>query len=213
MKSLIFTLSVIAVLCAAPSVYAQVNPSCSSSGVGYGFTYYPCTPGLVRVYVQVNTFGYGMASKPEDFTITVSPRTAAPMSFRGSSQGVMVRVAGSYTIAASPVGGYTSNYSLGCNGTVSNGEEVTCIITQNAYTSYGALGYPYYAGPTAYAYGQNLNDIPPTVTLTQTPVPTLPNTGFEPLSLGMIALCMVVLSGLGLLILPYVRKIITTIGY
>lgn len=197
---------------AVPAVRAQANPNCSNTGFGYGFTYYPCTPGLVRVYLQVNTFGYGVASQPSDFTVVVSPRNAAPMSFQGSAQGTVVHVAGSYTIAASQVGGYSSNYSLGCNGTVSNGEEVTCIITQNANAPYGATSYPYYLGGTSYAYGQNLNDVPPTVTLAQASVPTLPNTGFGPLSNFIIALCMVVLAGFGLLVLPYVRKIIAAIG-
>lgn len=212
MKSFIFVVGVVAMLCmAVPAVRAQANPSCSSAGFGYGFTYYPCTPGLVRVYLQVNTFGYGVASQPSNFTVVVSPRNAAPVSFQGSAQGTVVHVAGSYTIAASLVSGYSSHYSLGCNGTVSNGEEVTCIITQNAYAPYGAT-YPYYLGGTTYTYGQNLNDLPPTVTLAQESVPALPNTGFGPLLSPLVALCMAVLAGLGLLVLPYVRKIIATIG-
>jgi hypothetical protein len=217
MKSFIFGLiAALAVLVVAPVVHAQTYAGCSTATYGDGFGYYPCTPGRVHVYVQVNTFGYGAARQASDFTVTVSPRFAAPITFQGSAQGTTVSVAGSYTIAASSLSGYTSNYSLGCNGTISNGQEATCIITQNTYSPYGAYnyGYPYYTGDySPYAYtNQGLSDIPPTVTLAQTAAPRLPNTGAAPLSAPMLALVVVVLSGLGLLMLPYVRKIITTIG-
>ncbi len=211
MKSFILSLIAASLLVVAVPSHAWASSYfCSMPGTSYGFGVYPCTPGVVRVYVQVNTFGYGMASSPSAFTVTVSPQTAAPITFAGSAQGTAVAVAGSYTVSASAVAGYNDSYSLGCNGTVSNGEEATCIITENAYGAYGAYNYnyPYYTSAYTYA-NQGLSDTPPTVTIAQ--VSALPNTGFAPLSASMLALVTAVLSGLGLAILPYVRKIVATL--
>lgn len=116
----------------------------------YGTTNTVCTPGSLLVYVQVtNNLNNGYNQSPSNFTVAVSGLNANPSTFPGSLGGTQVSVAGSYSVTALQLQGYSATYSTGCTGTLSQGENALCVVTEsNSYNSYS----PY---PTPYGYGYN----------------------------------------------------------
>ncbi len=111
----------------------------------YGANTAVCAPGDLLVYVQVNNnVNNGYTGVPSNFTVTVSGLNASPSSFPGSLGGTPVSVAGTYSVVAMQLQGYSASYSTGCNGTITNGEQATCVITEsNSYNSYNQYPTPY----------------------------------------------------------------------
>ncbi len=99
-----------------------------------------CTPGHLLVYLQVNNnVNNGYNRVPNDFTVAVSGVNASPSSFPGSLSGTQVSVGGSYSVVALQLPGYSATYSTGCTGTLNQGSQALCVITENntyAYNQY-----------------------------------------------------------------------------
>lgn len=141
----------------AADTYIIPNTSSSCSGYGYSADS-SCVSGVLHVYVQVIGGQYGtqygspygvqypIQKLPSDFTVTVVSPNSAPISFPGSQSGTNLSVVGNYTVTANALAGYTPTYSVGCNDSVGNHREATCIITESA----GGPNYP--GGPVPYPY-------------------------------------------------------------
>lgn len=103
-----------------------------------------CTPGHLLVYVQVsNNINNGYNRVPSDFTVAVSGVNANPSSFPGSVSGTQVLVGGSYSVVALQLQGYSATYSSGCTGTLNNGENALCVVTESNSTVYNQYPTPY----------------------------------------------------------------------
>lgn len=186
----------------------------------YNNGYYPngyCPQGTLFVYVQVNAPANSFYSRPpSDFTIIVSGGNAYPATVPGSTNGQLISVLGSYSVTAASFQGFTPSYSSGCTGTVSQGQQASCVITETPIYPYNYQpNYPYqqnYQYPNQYPYYNKPYLAPytaPTVYVTPTYVPRLPNTGFEPQTAA--AAVLVVLIAMAFLSLPYVRKALASI--
>src|SRR5215831_12856809 len=76
----------------------------------------------------------GGNNKPSDFTINVSGNNPSPATFPGSSSGTTVTLKpGTYSVSASGLSGYTTTYSSGCTGSINEGKNINCTVT-NQYT-------------------------------------------------------------------------------
>lgn len=85
-------------------------------------------PGLKVIKVVEN--GFGGTAKPGDFTIHVIGNAPLPATFPGSSTGVSVTLnAGTYSVTEESLAGYVGEYSSNCVGSISNGENKVCTIT------------------------------------------------------------------------------------
>ncbi len=68
----------------------------------------------------------------EDFTMLVTGVNATNSSFAGSETGIVVGLdAGAYSVDESPSFGYSKTLGTECSGTITVGEEKTCIITND----------------------------------------------------------------------------------
>jgi hypothetical protein len=117
-----------------------------------------CTSGHLLVYVQVtnnynNNYNYNNTynEEPSNFTVAVSGLNASPSTFSGSLSGTQVTVAGSYSVTALQLGGYSATYSSGCTGTITQGESALCVVTESNTSSY----YNQYSTPYQYNYYYN----------------------------------------------------------
>jgi hypothetical protein len=118
-----------------------------------------CTSGHLLVYVQVtnnvnngyNNYNNTYNQAPSNFTVAVSGLNASPSSFPGSLSGTQVTVAGSYSVTALQLGGYSATYSSGCTGTLEQGESALCVVTESNTSSY------YNQYPSAYQYDYYYN--------------------------------------------------------
>lgn len=111
-----------------------------------------CTPGHLLVYVQVtNNANNSYNRVPSDFTVAVSGINASPSSFPGSITGTQVTVGGSYSVVALQPQGYNATYSTGCTGTLNQGENALCVITES-----NSYGYNQYVTPYPYNYYTNI---------------------------------------------------------
>lgn len=192
------------------------NTNCGwNNNYGYSYGYYNCNgqQGSVTVYVTVNN-QYGQYKSPSDFTLYVSGASSNQQYFQGSQNGTTVWVNGSYNVSVYNQVGYTPSYSGNCSGTVTNGTNAACYITLTANTN--GYGY-YYNYPYNYQY-PNYYYTQPTVqaaavTVVSKYVPSLPNTGFEPLSTYAfpLALALVLLAVAGVVLQPYVRKAVAAL--
>ena len=133
---------------------AQVyNPytNCNNSTY-YGGNTTVCGPGSLLVYVQVtNNLNNGFNQVPSAFTVAVSGLNASPSTFPGSLSGTQVSVAGSYSVTALQLQGYSASYSTGCTGTITQGESALCVITESNSSYY------YNQYPTQYPYNYYTN--------------------------------------------------------
>ena len=126
-----------------------------------------CAPGNLLVYVQVtNNYNNGYNVAPSAFTVAVSGLNASPATFPGSLSGTQVSVVGGYSVTALQLAGYTPSYSTGCNGTLTNGTQALCVITESNTTPYNNYPTPY----NGYYYNTPLSCTPSyqTVNLGQT---------------------------------------------
>ena len=113
-----------------------------------------CSPGTLHVYVLVQkNEAVAPVRQSSDFMLTLRAQNPTQISFSGSQSGTHLSVVGPYSVEAQTVEHYTASYSIGCNNTVSNGSEATCVITMSpsgAYSSAPTL-YPYpYANPAMF---------------------------------------------------------------
>ena len=89
---------------------------------------------VITNVIDNNNDDSDLVRKPSAFTITVSGNDPTPRSFPGKSGlGVIVNLdPGRYSITEKGPSGYTTDYSDGCQGTISAGEAKACIITNEA---------------------------------------------------------------------------------
>ncbi len=172
-RSILASLAVLGLLGALIpiAVSAQFSNYCNND---YASGNYNCTPGTLQVYVEVinnnsnNTYPYNTSTlSPSAFTVVVSGQNPTPNTFPGSLSGVAVSVGGGYAVTATGPSGYAANYSTGCNGSLVNGEQATCVIIENTGSSYSTYPTPY---PYSYPYpNSSLTCVPssPTVGLGQ----------------------------------------------
>jgi hypothetical protein len=69
---------------------------------------------------------------PQSFTIAVTGASPSQSPFQGSSSGTTVSLKqGSYSVSevSGPLAKYTVSYSPGCSGAMTEGQTITCIIT------------------------------------------------------------------------------------
>ncbi len=157
-----------------------------------------CGRGNLLVYVQVNAPANSYYSHPvSDFSVSVNGGNAWPATVQGATNGQPVSVLGSYSVTAAPFNGFSATYSTGCTGTLSQGQQAVCIVTENPVYPSGYSPYPYF-------YQQFPNNNGPVVISTQY-VPKLPNTGFEPQNVVALIVLSILLA-MASLTLPYVRK-------
>ncbi len=103
------------------------------------------TVGLLNVYVQVIN-QTGTSYGPGNFTVAVSGQNPNPLTFHGSIQGTLVNLdPGAYSVTIANTSGFTTNYSIGCDSTITAGGTQTCVITVNAgsYNYNRSYVYPY----------------------------------------------------------------------
>ncbi len=108
------------------------------------------------VYVLVNNQN-GTVRVPADFTLTVNGANPNPASFPGSQTGTPVTLASGaqYNVVAMQMAGFVPSYSVGCSGTLANGQQATCVITESAsygYPSTQPYPYPYSCNSSVYPY-------------------------------------------------------------
>ncbi len=102
-----------------------------------------CSPGILHVYVLVQkNEEVRPLHQPSDFTVTLRSQTYPQLSFQGSQSGTHMSVVGAYTVEAPTPLNYTPSYSVGCNNSVTNGREATCVVTMNP-TSFFSPQKPY----------------------------------------------------------------------
>ena len=77
----------------------------------------------------------GGSKAPADFTITINGVTATGgNSFAGSASGVIrtITTFGAYSVTEATVPGYAlTSASAGCSGTISSGQQKTCVLTND----------------------------------------------------------------------------------
>ena len=277
--SLFVVIAALAVSVIAPKFVSADWQNCN----GWSTSSANCAPGNLHVYVQALSGNQtGQVRHPSDFAVVVNGQTVSSNSFPGSQSGTTVSVGGAYNVTVQAMQDYTPTYSVGCNGSVMNGQEATCIITENQTSSYYGAPQPYqypyvpqvlscasnyqtvalgqtatftvqgssqgpynWATPTQtyQAAGPILNvsflntgvqtvqvsngtqiatctvnvvtngpaNVYPTpaTSLVTSYVPSLPNTGFMPLSRSQIILAILALIAAGFFAAPYVRKATT----
>jgi YVTN family beta-propeller protein len=86
---------------------------------------------VINNVIEDDDDGSELTVKPSAFIITVHGNDPLPRSFPGKSgEGVIVNLnSGRYSVIADGPNGYTSDYSDGCEGTISAGDAKACIIT------------------------------------------------------------------------------------
>ncbi len=135
-----------------------------------------CSPGTLHVYVLVQkNEEVTPYQAPSTFTLTLHAQNPSSLSFPGSQSGTHMSVVGPYTVEAQSVAHYTPSYSVGCNNSVSNGGEATCVVTMSPSGAYSSAPTPY-----AYPYANPAMFCAPayqTITLGQTATMTAVNGG------------------------------------
>ncbi len=70
--------------------------------------------------------------KPSDFMIFVTGNSPSPNNFPGSASGTSVSIkAGNYEVVEASVSGYTTTYSSGCSGSITGGETIKCVVSND----------------------------------------------------------------------------------
>jgi hypothetical protein len=128
----------------------------------------------------------------------VTGANASQRYFQGSQNGTTVQLNGSYSVAIQNLMGFSPSYSSACSGVIAQGETRTCVITLTGSYAYYPPYYP--QQPVYQPY------VSQPVTIVASYVPSLPNTGFEPVSQTALAFSLAVVFAVGVLLLPYVRK-------
>ena len=188
-------------LTATAQVYPYyTNDDCYNSYYGTTYNpYYNCpTTGSLTVYVQVNNKYDGYRS-PSDFTIQVSGANPSQRYFAGAQNGTTVRLNGPYNVSLYNQVGYNPTYSQDCSGTLNANENKVCYVTLTS--TYTNNYYPYNYNPYSYPYQYQQP-----VTYVSKYVPSLPDTGFKPISASTLAFAIALLLTSIAVLYPYVRK-------
>ena len=70
--------------------------------------------------------------KPSDFMIFVTGNSPSPNNFPGSASGTSVSIqAGNYRVIEASISGYTTTYSSGCSGSITGGETIKCVVSND----------------------------------------------------------------------------------
>src|SRR6266571_870415 len=70
--------------------------------------------------------------KPSDFMIFVTGNSPSPNNFPGSASGTSVSIqAGNYEVVEASVFGYATTYSSGCSGSITGGETIKCVVSND----------------------------------------------------------------------------------
>ncbi len=103
-----------------------------------------CTPGILHVYVlALRNEQNSQVRQPSDFAVVVNGQNTSTNSFPGSQSGTTLSVNGAYAVTAAAVSGYEPTYSVGCNSSVMNNQESTCVITEHPTYAYNTVPQPY----------------------------------------------------------------------
>ena len=193
-----------------PSTTSSYNCNGYMMGQYYGNNYngnQNCgNQGTVTIYTQVNN-QYGGTSAPSNFTFYVSGATSGQQYVTASQNGAAVWVSGTYSVSLYNQAGYMPSYSAGCSGTVSMNQNNVCYVTLTSI--YNNTTNPYY--PQQYYPTYPVQTTVAPVTIVSKYVPTLPNTGFAPISSASVAFALVLLLAAAGLVFPYVRKALAAI--
>ncbi|HVV38994.1 MAG TPA: hypothetical protein VHD31_01580 [Candidatus Paceibacterota bacterium] len=190
---------------ASAQVYYNTNCYNGSNSWYWGQN---CNTGSVTIYTQVNNLYGSQNRQASDFTFYVSGAINGQQYVAGSTSGKSVWVSGTYSVSVYNQVGYTPSYSSGCSGTITNyNQNNVCYVTLTSAYNNQYPNYPYQYQP--YQYQSYIYTQP--VTVVAKYVPTLPNTGFEPISSAQIAFAAVLLLAALALIFPYVRKALASI--
>ena len=107
-------------------------------------------PGILNVYLQVINQS-GQSYTPGNFTVSVAGNNPSLLSFIGSQSGTIVSLSpGAFVVTVPNAGGYTADYSVGCNNTIAAGQSHTCVITMRMSSAYNystLYPYPYTSQP------------------------------------------------------------------
>ncbi|MDQ6864852.1 MAG: hypothetical protein M3044_13650, partial [Thermoproteota archaeon] len=93
--------------------------------------YQPSPLGRITVVKNVINDDRG-TKRPSDFMIFVTGNNPSPNNFPGSALGTSVSVqTGNYQVIEASVPGYTTTYSSGCSGSITGGETIKCVVSNN----------------------------------------------------------------------------------
>ncbi len=191
--------------------------NCGGYGAYNNYGYDCNAQGSLTVYVQVNN-QYGGYRGPSDFTFYVSGASPSQRYFTGSQNGTTIRLAGSYSVSVYNQVEYTPTYSSGCTGSLAANETKVCYVTLTSMYSYNYPHYPpHYQYPYNYQYQQPVVYQPVVAPVVEPVVyvakytPSLPNTGYEPMSKSALAFSLALAFVLFVAFFPYVRKSFTTV--
>ncbi len=111
------------------------DPTNNTATVTTNINVPPVTTGTLTVVKNV-TNDNGGTKIPSNFTLHVNGSTSTSVTFAGSATGTVLTLAGgSYVVSENNVSGYVGSFSGGCDGsgnvTVTNGQNVTCTITND----------------------------------------------------------------------------------
>lgn len=196
------------------SVQVQVqNDFCGNSDNNNYYRNYPA-----YIHCGSNDWNGTYDRVPSDFTVAVNGAYPSQNYFDGSANTNVDMMAGAYSVSITNLSGYQASYSAGCSGFMDPKDTPTCTVTLRPPYYYGGgynynynNYYPTYNTQPSYTYPTYTYTAPAPVTYTQSYVPTLPNTGFEPISGGALAFAIVLLTAAGIFLFPYVRKTATFI--
>ena len=88
-------------------------------------------PAKLKVIKHVTNDNGGTATAG-DFTLDSGGANDSPDDFAGSEAGTTVTLdAGSYSVSETGPSGYSASYSSDCSGSIANGEEKTCTVTND----------------------------------------------------------------------------------
>ncbi len=226
-RSLLLLVSSVALLGAAlvpalasAQVYSPYNTAYPySTNCGYTNNYYyggqygnqNCAQGTLTVYTQFNN-SYGV-TQPSGVTLYVAGAASGQQYVTGSQNGSAVWVSGPYSVSLYNQTAYTASYSSGCSGTLMNNQSAVCYVTLTPVYNNSNGYYPQYPYYQPYIIPTTITPVQTIapVTVVSKYVPSLPNTGFEPISSASVALALVALLAAAFLALPYVRKALASI--
>src|SRR6266487_4701359 len=88
---------------------------------------------LGRITVVKNVINNDRGTnRPSDFMIFVTGNSPSPNNFPGSASGTSVSIqAGNYEVVEASVSGYTTTYSSSCSGSITGGETIKCVVTND----------------------------------------------------------------------------------
>ena len=94
---------------------------------------YQTSPPLGKITVVKSVINNDRGTKkPSDFMIFVTGNSPSPNNFPGSASGTSVSIkAGNYEVVEASVSGYTTTYSSGCSGSITGGETIKCVVSND----------------------------------------------------------------------------------